>query len=130
MPNNTSLDPIESYTAEAGFTGGLAPIGYAAVKTSGIKSKGRITAADIEQVVYKYFDTLCFTAQKLGLPQTIIYTHQGGTYSPWEKHLSFQPGSNNHSLPSYSFYTTNPANAGDLADVLDRRTVEGWAAAE
>ena len=130
MPDNTSLDPQDSYNVEAGFTGGLSPIGYAAVKTAGIKNKGRITAADMEQVVYKFLDTLCFTARKLGLPQNLIFTHQGGTYAPWHKHLSFQPASNNHSLPGYSLYSTNPANAGNLTDVLDRRDVSGWAAAE
>lgn len=130
MPNNTSLDPQESYNVEAGFTGGLAPLGYAAVKTAGIKNKGRITAADMEQVVYKFLDTLCATAGKLGLPQNIIFTHQGGTYAPWDKHLGFQPASNNHSLPGYSLYSTNPAAAGNLTDVLDRRNIAGWAAAE
>jgi hypothetical protein len=130
MPDNNSLDPQESYNAQAGFNGGLAQIGYAAVKTAGIKSKGRITAYDMEQVVFKYLDTLCLTAENLGIPRNIIYTHQGGTYAPWEKHLSFNPASNNHSLPGYSFYTANPSTAGDLADVLDRRAVPGWAAAE
>lgn len=130
MPNNSSLDPEDSYRTQAGFEGGLAQIGYAAVKTAGIKNKGRITAFDIEQVVYKYLDTLCMTAYSYGLPQYVIYTHQGGTYAPWEKHLSFSPACNNYSLPGYSFYNTNPHVAGDLADVLDRRSVSGWAAAE
>jgi hypothetical protein len=130
MPNNTSLDPQDSYNAEAGFTGGLTPIGYAAVKTAGIKDKGRITAADMEQVVHKYLDTLSFVVHSLGLPQNIIFTHQGDTYAPWDKHLSFQPASNNYSLPGYSFYSTDPSAAGNLTDVLDRRRVPGWAAAE
>jgi hypothetical protein len=130
MPNNTSLDPLESYNAEAGNNGGLAQTGYAAVKTAGIRNKGRITNADVEEVVYRYLDTLCMTANNLGLAKNIIYTHQGGTYSPWQKHLSFRAASNAYSLPGYSFYSTNPRMAGDLADVLDRRLVSGWAAAE
>jgi hypothetical protein len=130
MPNSTNLDPLDSYNTEAGFSGGLAPLGYAAVKTAGIKNKGRITKADMEQVVYKYLDTLCITTLNLGLPQNLIFTHQGGTYSPWQKHLSFSPASNSHSLPGYSLYSTNPNVAGDLTDVLDRRVVTGWAAAE
>ncbi|MBC7614970.1 MAG: hypothetical protein H7202_02775, partial [Pedobacter sp.] len=130
MPNNSNLDPLDSYNIEAGFSGGLAQIGYAAVKTSGIKNKGRITKADMEQVVHKYLDTLCSVAFNLGLPKSIIFTHQGGTYSPWEKHLSFSSGSNNHSLPGYSLYSTNPSTAGDLTDILDTRIVPGWAAVE
>ncbi|MBC7654225.1 MAG: hypothetical protein H7098_07110 [Oligoflexus sp.] len=130
MPNNTNLDPLDSYNTEAGFNGGLAQLGYAAVKTSGIKNKGRITKADMEQVVHKYLDTLSSVALNLGLPKSIIFTHQGGTYSPWEKHLSFSSGSNNYSLPGYSLYSTNPSTAGDLTDILDRRIEPGWAAVE
>jgi hypothetical protein len=130
MPRNTSLDPQESYNAEAGFTGGLAPIGYAAVKTAGIKDKGRITAKDIEEVVFLYLDTICKTAYQLGLPANLIYTHQGGTFAPWDKHLSFAAASNAYSLPGWSFYGIDPNGAGDLGDVLDRRKQPGWAAPE
>lgn len=130
MPNNTNLDPLDSYNTEAGFSGGLTQLGYASVKTSGIKNKGRITKTDMEQVVYKYLDTLCLTAINIGLPKSVIFTHQGGTYSPWEKHLSFSAGSNDYSLPGYSLYSTNPSTAGDLTDVLDKRKTSGWAAVE
>lgn len=130
MPTDKSLDPLESYNAEAGFSGGVSQIGYASVKTAGIKSKGRITAADMEQVVHHFLDTLCKTAYHLGLPKNVIYTHQGGTFFPWEKHLSFAAGSNDFSLPGWSLYSTNPNGAGDLDDVLDRRNNPGWAAVE
>ncbi|WP_411273107.1 hypothetical protein [Daejeonella sp.] len=66
----------------------------------------------------------------MGLPISIIFTHQGGNYSPREKHLSFSSGSIDHSVPGYSLYSTNPGIAGDLTDILDRRTVPGWAAVE
>jgi len=121
---------LESYNAEAGFSGGVTQIGYAAVKTAGIKKKGKITADDMEQVVHNFLDTLCKTAHYLGLPKNIIYTHQGGTFAPWEKHLSFAPASNNYSLPGWSLYSTNPNGAGDLGDVLDKRITPGWAAVE
>jgi hypothetical protein len=81
-------------------------------------------------VVYQYLDTLCETAYRLGVPKELIYTHQGGTFAPWEKHLSFRPASNPYSLPGWSFYGTNPNSAGDLSDVLDTRKQEGWAAVE
>lgn len=130
MPNDTKLDPRESYNPEAGFSGGLTTIGYAAVKTAGIKSKGKLTPYEIEQVVFRFLDTLCRTANALGVPKALIYTHQGGTFLPWEKHLSFSAASNDHSLPGWSLYSTDPQTAGDLGHVLDRRNVSGWAATE
>jgi hypothetical protein len=130
MPHNNSLDPLDSYNAEAGINGGVAQIGYAAIKTAGIKDKGNITAADMEQVVHFFLDTLCKTAFRLGLPKNVIYTHQGGTFAPWEKHLSFSAGVNDYSNPGWSFYSTDPNNAGDLSNVLDKRSSPGWAAVE
>ncbi|HVK96404.1 MAG TPA: hypothetical protein VM368_01245 [Flavisolibacter sp.] len=130
MPDDRSLDPLESYNAQAGFNGGLTTLGYAAVKTAGIKDRGRITNRDLEQVVHRFLDTLSKTAFQLGLPKEKIYTHQGGTFAPWDKHLSFSAASNQYSLPGWSLYSTNPNTAGDLGDVLDSRKVSGWAAAE
>jgi hypothetical protein len=130
MPRNNSLDPLDSYNSEAGINGGVAQIGFASVKTAGIKDKGIITAADLEQVVHLFLDTLCKTTFRLGLPKNIIYTHQGGTFAPWEKHLSFSAGVNDFSNPGWSFYSTDPNNAGDLGKVLDKRTTPGWAAVE
>jgi hypothetical protein len=80
MPNNTILDPSDT---EAGFNGGIAQIGYGAVKTAGIKNQGKITARDIEQGVSNYLDTLWVTDLGLKLPRNKIYTQQGGTYSSW-----------------------------------------------
>lgn len=130
MPNSNKLDPMESYNPEGGYSGGLTPIGYNAVKTAGIKNKGRITARDLELVVHKYLDTISQYVNSLGVPKDLLYTHQGGNFAPWEKHLSFAPASNQYSLPGWSFYSTNPNGAGDLGDVLDRRPDQGWAAAE
>lgn len=130
MPNDKSLDPLESYNAEAGFSGGVTQIGYAALKTSGIKNEGKIVAADLEKIIHSFLDTLCKTAFYLGLPKNIIYTHQGGTFAPWDKHLSFAAASNEFSLPGWSLYSTDPNSAGDLGKVLDKRISSGWAAVE
>lgn len=130
LPNNTSLDPKESFRAEGGLFGGLTPLGYAAIKTAGIKQQGKITRRDITQVVHNFLDTLSHTVHHIGLPKNKIYTHQGGTFKPWDKHLSFSAAANNYSRPGWSFYNTDPATAGDLHDVLDRRENTGWAAVE
>lgn len=112
MPHDSSLDPLESFNGESGYNGGLTQLGYAAVKTSGIKLKGRITKNDIQQVVHRYLDILCQKTNALGVPSDLIFTHQGGTYSPWEKHMSFAPAVNKYSLPGWSFYNVDPHTAG------------------
>lgn len=129
-PNDEGLDPQESYRPEGGLSAGLAQLGYAAVKTAGIKSRGRITREDLAQVVSQYLTTLSRHAHELGVPKHLIYTHQGDNFDPWEKHLSFSAAANDYSLPGWSFYNTDPARAGDLGDVLDRRATPGWAAVE
>jgi hypothetical protein len=108
----------------------LTPLGYAAVKTAGIKNRGWITQRDVEQVVHHYLDTLCRTVYDLRIPRQLIFTHQGDTYDPWKKHLSFSAASNAYSMPGWSFYSEDPATAGDLGDALDRREISGWAAVE
>ncbi|GAA4317498.1 hypothetical protein [Compostibacter hankyongensis] len=129
-PHDPGLDPLESFQAGAGLSGGLAQLGYAAVSTAGIAHQGRITREDIARVVYHYLDTVCQTACHLGLPRELIYTHQGDTYAPWHEHLSFAAAANAWSRPGWSFYSVDPATAGDLGDVLDRREHPGWAAVE
>lgn len=130
LPDDNSLDPKESFRAEGGLFGGLTPLGYAAVKTAGIKQQGKITRRDITEVVHDFLDTLSHTVHHIGLPKNKIYTHQGGTFKPWDKHLSFSAAANNYSRPGWSFYNTDPATAGDLNDVLDRRENTAWAAVE
>lgn len=129
-PTDPGLDPLESYRPEGGLSAGLTQLGYAALKTAGIKSQGRITREDLGQVVAQYLQTLSRHARELGLPRHLIYTHQGDTFAPWEQHLSFAAAVNPYSLPGWSFYNTDPARAGDLGQVLDRQDTSGWAAVE
>lgn len=130
MPDDSSLDPLESFNLQAGYNGGLAQLGYAAVKTAGIKQTGRITQDDIHQVVQHYLAVVCQRTHELGVPKTLIFTHQGGTYPPFDKHMSFAPAVNDYSIPGWSFYSVDPHQAGDLGDVLDKQEVSSWAAVE
>ena len=41
-----------------------------------------------------------------------VFTHQGGTYAPWENHLPFWPAFNRWSSPGWSFYNVGPARPG------------------
>jgi hypothetical protein len=60
----------------------------------------------------------------------LIFTHQGGTYPPWETHLPFWPALNQWSTPGWSFYNLDPRKAGSLAAELQKHGQRSWAACE
>ncbi len=130
-PHDPSHDPSGSlHDMQQGWTWGLPALGYAAVATSGIKQSGELTKDDIEQVVQQYLERLSEAAYRRGIPQHVIFTHQGGTYAPWDGHLSFNPAMNAYSIPGWSFYSHDPADCGSLTSDLESAGREQWAASE
>ncbi len=80
-------------------------------------------------MVHEYLRKLCREAHAAGLPRTLVYTHQGGTYAPWDKNMPWWPAINEFATPGWSFYGVDPRNAGGLDAALD--DVRGrWAAVE
>ncbi len=128
-PTDASQDPTVRDPSQ-GWTFGQAPLGYAAVWTAGLKRSGSLTAQDIERVVQRYLERLARAAHERGVPRHLLFTHQGGTYEPWERHLSFRPAINAYSIPGWSFYSHDPAESGSLGDDLTAAGREQWAAAE
>jgi len=53
---------------------GVAAIGYAAVKTAGIRVSGELTEADVAEVVCRYVTILCRTAAEAGVPRDRLFT--------------------------------------------------------
>lgn len=85
---------------------GVAEIGYAAVKTAGLRATGQITEADLAEIVRRHLDDLCQLASELGVPREKLFTHVVG----WKKNeLLYQSGLNRFSCPGWSFYR----HAGD-----------------
>ncbi|MFO7774666.1 MAG: hypothetical protein R6W89_02590, partial [Candidatus Hydrogenedentota bacterium] len=84
-PEDASNDPTHGRNHAEGYFGGLAPLGHAALKTAGIKTSGEITPNDIAEVVSRYLAELSEAAHEEGIPKRLLFTHQGGTYEPWEK---------------------------------------------
>jgi hypothetical protein len=128
-PDDPSGDPKE-HDPRKGWTFGLPALGYAAVSTAKVKVSGTLTKEDIETVVHRYLEALSREAHRRGMPVDMIFTHQGGTYAPWDKHLSFKPAINAYSIPGYSFYSHDPADCGSLAADLTAAGREQWAASE
>jgi hypothetical protein len=130
-PEDASHDPRDGLAMEKGVGGGVALLGYNAVKTGAIRDKGVITRDDLAAVTRRYLAALCARAHAAGLHRDRVYTHQGGTYRPWEKHMPFWPALNPHAAPGWSFYGVDPRDAEGLDAALDRR--EGgarWGAVE
>jgi hypothetical protein len=69
-------------------------------------------------------------AHELGLPRDAVFTHQGGTYAPWDKHLPFGPAFNRWSSPGWSFYHVGPREAGPLEAEMKSAGQRRWAAVE
>jgi hypothetical protein len=73
-------DPVTRHAAEGPdassggksvLTRGCQQIGYAAVKTSGLRTSGDITETDLRDVCQRYLATLCEEAAKLGVPREV-----------------------------------------------------------
>jgi len=129
-PRDSSRDPTNSLLLARGLSGGLCQLGYAAVKTAGINDHGEITREDIAKVTQQYLDRLCRVTHELGLPRESVFTHQGGNYAPWDKHLPFWPAFNRWSSPGWSFYNVGPREAGPLDAEMKAARRQRWAAAE
>jgi hypothetical protein len=128
-PTDASGDP-RGHDPTKGWTFGNVPLGYAAVFTSGLKQRGELTKEDLEKVVYEYLRRCSYEVNRRGLPAHLIFTHQGGTYAPWEKHMSFNPAINELSIPGWSFYSHDPADCGSLRSDLAAAGRRQWAASE
>jgi hypothetical protein len=129
-PDDANHDPTTSLDLTQGLSGGVAQLGYAAIRTASIKSSGTITRDDIGKVVQQYLEKLAQTAVEAGVPRHKVFTHQGGVYAPWDKHLPFWPAVNEWSIPGWSFYAADPADAGELPALLSESASDRWAASE
>jgi hypothetical protein len=129
-PNDTSHDPTAGFQPDKGWHGGLALLGHAALKSAGIKDSGEVSATDVAEVVRRHLDLLCRAAHDAGLPAPLIYTHQGGTYAPWEKHLPFAPAFQEYANPGWSLYGVDPSRVAPLGQELDKPGRGRWAAVE
>jgi hypothetical protein len=129
-PNDSSHDPKYPLDANKGLSSGVAQIGFAALSARGVKTGTKITRDELGHVVRWYLNELCKTARDAGLPAELIYTHQGGTYKPWDKHLAFWPAINDNSTPGWSFYGLDPNEISPLRRDLNFAYQQRWAACE
>jgi hypothetical protein len=124
-----SEDPTTGLKSDQPPARGVAPIGYAAVKTTGIRNTGELTEADLAEVVQRHLDDLCREAAQLGVPRERLFTHVGG----WkEGELLYQTAVNEFSCPGWSFYhhAAHPHKDVGVQTALKRSDARWWAATE
>ncbi len=119
-----SRDPQYGLKASDPPARGVARIGYAAVKTAGIRCKGTITEADLAEVAHRHLEDLARYAAGLGVPGGHLFTHAAG----WkENERLYQAAVNRFRCPGWSFYrhaeqaTNHSFHSPDRATFCPRR---------
>ena len=135
-PNGNALldqprdkDPTTGAVGEKVPARGVAQIGYAAVKTAGIRKKGKIREADLAEVVSFHLKDLSEQAARLGVPREKLFTHGVG----WkEGELNYRAAVNEYSCPGWSFYRHARDPKGDVGvqKALKKSNAPFWAATE
>jgi hypothetical protein len=122
-------DPVLPFDAENVLSRGRAQIGYAAVKTSGIRTSGSLIESDLRDVCQRYLATLCREAAQLGVPRDKLFAHGVG----WKDgELLYDAPVNPDSCPAWSFYqhAADPRNDTGVQRNLARSDAPHWAACE
>ena len=108
---------------------GVTQIGYATLKTSGIRTSGDITEADIAKVVQRYVSIISRAVGEAGVPREKLFTHGVG----WKDgELLYDAAVNKYSCPGWSFYrhAGDPAKDEAVQRNLKRSDAPYWAAVE
>lgn len=108
---------------------GQQQIGYAAVSTAGLRTKGDITESDLVEVVRLHLLDLSKKARELGIPRDKLFTHSFGN-AKGEK--LYDAAVNEVATPGWSEYwnsTNIMKNKGVLRN-LHRPHVEQWGSVE
>ena len=135
-PNGNALldepadkDPTSGLKADAPPARGVAQIGYAAVKTAGLRESGELTEADLAEVARHHLEDLSRQAAQLGVPRDRLFTHGAG----WKDgELLYRAAVNSFSCPGWSFYkhADDPAKDAGVQEALKRSDAPWWAATE
>ncbi len=122
-------DPVLTFDAEKVLSRGRAQMGYAAVKTSGIRTSGSIAESDLRDVCQRYLETLCLEATKLGVPREKLFAHGVG----WKDgELLYDVPVNSYACPGWSFYkhAVDPRQDKGVQRNLGKTDAPYWAACE
>ncbi len=123
--------PESSDPDETNFLKDSVQLGYAAVKTAGLKSSGALTEDDLDTVVRNYIEELNSYAVSLGIPRHKIFNQVGGKgFAPFEhpSNLVFSTAKASitpHGNPGWSFYAGVAENAATYPALTEALNLSG-----
>ncbi len=124
-----SADPKGALNTEDVLTRGMAQIGCAALKSSGIRTNGVPTEGELRDVAQSYLEMLCREAAGCGVPRERLFAHGAG----WkEGELAYDVPVNRYACPGWSFYrhAADPGKDLGVQRNLAKSDAPYWAATE
>jgi hypothetical protein len=124
-----SEDPVRGLDTSDVLSRGVAQIGYAALKSSGIRFAGVPTESELRDVSQRYLQMLCLEAADAGVPRDHLFTHGAG----WKNdELVYDVPVNPYACPGWSFYghAADPRKDTGVQRNLKKSDAPYWAAAE
>jgi len=122
-------DPVRPLKTDDVLARGMAQIGYAALKSSGIRASGTPTEAELRDVAQRYLEMLCREAVQAGMPRERLFAHGAG----WkEGELIYDVPVNSYACPGWSFYkhAADPRQDTGVQRNLAKSDAPYWAATE
>jgi hypothetical protein len=124
-----SEDPERALNVEDVLGRGMAPLGYAALASSGIRTQGKPTEGELRDVARRYLEMLCREAAGAGVPRERLFAHGAG----WkEGELVYDVPVNAYACPGWSFYqhAADPRKDTGVQRNLKKLEAPYWAATE
>jgi hypothetical protein len=122
-------DPVRPLNTDDVLARGMAQIGYAALRSSGIRTQGAPTEAELRDVAQRYLEMLCREAAQAGVPRELLFAHGAG----WkEGERIYDVPMNPYACPAWSFYThaADPRQDTAVQRNLAKSDAPYWAATE
>lgn len=108
-------------------TRGVAQTGYAALKYSGIRTEGEITAEDIWELERRFAKHVADLGQGYGFPRGMLFLHSAGSEGDLDSPIQ------DNVCPSWSFYhgaAVNPQDTKEVTEHLPKSDAPCWAISE
>ena len=122
-------DPIRGLKTDDVLAREVAQIGFAAVKSSGIRTRGTPTESELRDAALAYLEMLCREASLTGVPRERLFAHGAG----WkEGELIYDVPVNAYACPGWSFYqhAADPRKDAGVMRNLAKSDALYWAATE
>jgi hypothetical protein len=129
LSQSATNDPTRGLKSHDVLARGVAQLGYAALKTSGLRTNGTPTESELRDVAQRYLEMLCRETAACGVPRERLFAHGAG----WKDgELVYDVPVNRFSCPGWSFYehAADPSKDTGVQRNLAKSDAPYWAATE